>query len=187
MMRMDSMARWIKIAAAAAVALVAVYGIGLMWLGRPVAHDRYRVTDDGAIEFKPARCGPNRIGLGCEAHFLRLYGIDMFEPAQTCRDAHGREWPCGVAAVKRLAALVATPDFSCRRSRGYFDNDGRPFARCVADGQDVGATLVRDGLAFAYGRALQYLPDEAEARAQRRGAWAGEFVRPQYYRQGARD
>lgn len=181
------MARWINIAVAAAVALAAVYGIGRMWLGRPVAHDRYRVADDGAIEFMPARCRLNGIGLGCEARLLRLYGIDMFEPTQTCRDAQGREWPCGAAAGKRFAALVATPDFSCQTDRGYFDNDGRQFATCIADGQDVGETLVREGLAFAYGRALQYLPYEAEARAAQRGAWAGTFVRPQYYRQGARD
>lgn len=181
------MARWAKISIAAAVALAVLYGVGLLWLGRPVAHDRYQATDDGAIEFVPAHCRFNKLGLGCPANFLRLYGIDMFQPAQTCRDAQGHEWPCGTAADDRLKALAATPDFSCDLDRNYFDNDGRQFASCIANGQDVGGTLVRDGLAFAYGRARRYLPFEAEARAQRRGAWAGQFVRPQYYRQGARD
>jgi endonuclease YncB( thermonuclease family) len=51
----------------------------------------------------------------------------------------------------------------------------------------VGALLVSEGLAFAYGRGIQYLPLEAAAKKARRGAWAGTFVRPQYWRQGARD
>ena len=46
--------------------------------------------------------------------------------------------------------------------------------------------LVGEGLAFYYGRGLQYLPIEAEARRLKRGAWAGTFVRPQFWRQGAR-
>lgn len=180
------MVRVIRIFVAAAVVLAALYGVGRMWLGRPVAHHRYWVTADGAIEFLPARCLLNKIGLGCRPRSLRIYGIDMFEPEQMCRDARGHEWSCGAAAEERLKALVAAPDFSCRLDRNYYDNDGRQFASCSAAGQDVGQTLVRDGLAFAYGRALEYLPFEAEARSKRRGAWAGQFVRPQYYRQGAR-
>ncbi|MDE2167531.1 MAG: thermonuclease family protein [Alphaproteobacteria bacterium] len=180
------MARGIRIFVVAAVVLAALYGVGRIWLGRPVAHDRYSATADGAIEFVPARCQLNKIGLGCRPRLLRLYGIDMFEPEQTCRDAHGREWPCAAAAEDRLKALVAAPDFACQLDYNYYDNDGRQFASCTANGQDVGEILVREGLAFAYGRALEYLPFEAEARSKRRGAWAGQFVRPQYYRQGAR-
>jgi len=181
------MSRRLKILAVTVAALAVLYGLSRIWLGGPVAHDSYRATSDDAIEFVPARCRLNKIGLGCRARFLRLYGIDILEPTQRCRDAHGRLWSCGAAAAERLKALVETPDFSCQAERRYFDDDGRQFARCIARGADVGGTLVADGLAFAYGRGLEYLPFEAAAKAARRGAWAGQFIRPQYYRQGARE
>jgi endonuclease YncB( thermonuclease family) len=44
---------------------------------------------------------------------------------------------------------------------------------------------VSEGLAFAYGRGGQYLAVEGDAREGNRGAWAGHFVRPQFFRQGA--
>lgn len=182
-----SVPRWLKYSTLVVCGLAMVYGIGLICLGRPTNHDRYQVIEDDGIEFVPARCALNGIGLGCRPEFLRLEGIDMFEPAQTCRDARNREWPCGAVAADRLRTLVAAQDFSCRVDPGYFDVDGRAFAYCVAEHKDVGATLVNEGLAFAYGRALQYLSIETKAKAERRGAWAGQFVRPQYYRQGARE
>jgi len=181
------MSRWLKFLAVAGAALAVLYGFSRIWLGGPVAHDSYRATSDDAIEFIPARCRLNKVSLGCRARILRLYGIDILEPAQRCRDAHGQLWSCGAAAAEQLKALVATPDFSCQADRRSFDDDGRQFAVCIADGSDAGGTLVGDGLAFAYGRGLEYLPFEAAAKAARRGAWAGQFIRPQYYRQGARE
>ncbi len=182
-----SSSRVLKYLGALVLVLAALYGAGRLWLGRPAAHDRYTVLSDDTIEFVPARCRLTEIGLGCRPRFLRLYGIDLFEPAQTCGDAAGRPWPCGAATAARLKALVAARDFACRIDHGYADSDGRRVAFCYSGGADVGATLVREGLAFEYGRGLQYLPLEAEARAARRGAWVGHFVRPQFWRQGARD
>src|SRR6266853_1018986 len=39
--------------------------------------------------------------------------------------------------------------------------------------------------AVAYGRGAQYLAVEGDAKEGGRGAWAGRFVRPQFFRQGA--
>ncbi len=107
-------------------------------------------------------------------------------PAQTCRDAQGKVWACGAVATRRLAELVARPGFACNVDNEFIDKRAREFAVCTVDGKDVGALLVSEGLAFYYGRGLQYLPIEAEARREKRGAWAGTFVRPQFWRQGAR-
>jgi len=58
----------------------------------------------------------------------------------------------------------------------------------IAVGQDVGAVLVSEGLAFAYGRRTRYVAIEEEAKSEKRGAWGyGSFVRPQFWRSGARD
>src|SRR5262249_18956402 len=113
--------------------------------------------------------------------------VDAFERTQTCRDAKGDRWYCGLVATTRVRELVAAPDFGCQVDTEFVDRHAREFAICTANGKDLGAILVSEGLAFAYGRRTRYVPIEAEAKAERRGAWAGTFVRPQYFRSGARD
>lgn len=180
------MTRRLRIGVTATALLGIAYGLAYLWLGPPARADRYAVDGD-TLEMVPAQCGPNRIGLGCRTQKLRLYGVDAFESNQSCRDAQGKPWPCGAVATARLKELAAKPDFSCQLDPEFFDRQSRQFAVCVADGKDVGAVLVSEGLAFAYGRGAQYLPLEAKAKADKHGAWVGAFVRPQYYRQGASD
>jgi endonuclease YncB( thermonuclease family) len=178
-----------RLALAAAIALVVLGGL---WataarLRPAVAADRYSVVDGDTLELRPKRCWLSRLGIGCLSQRLRLYGVDAFESAQSCRDDKGEIWACGEVATARLRALVAHPDFSCHVDREFVDRHAREFAICIAGGRDVGALLVREGLAFAYGRGAQYLSYETEARQERRGAWAGSFVRPQFFRLGAAD
>lgn len=181
------MSRSLRIALLAAIGLAVAYGLALAMLGHIVGAERYVVIDGDTLEFIPAHCGFNALGLGCRAQPLRLYGVDAFESRQTCRDASDRPWPCGAVATERLKQLIAQSDFSCHVDPEFVDRHAREFSICVAGGRDVGAVLVSEGLAFAYGRGAQYLPLEAKAKVERRGAWAGSFVRPQYFRQGATD
>jgi endonuclease YncB( thermonuclease family) len=174
--------RW---AAVAALVLAVVAVAGALWLGPRASADRYVVVDGDTLEWVPRQCVFSHLRLGCPAQRLRLYGVDAFESRQTCHGADGTLWPCGAVATERLRALVAQPDFACNVDHEFVDRHAREFAVCTTGGRDVGALLVRDGLAFAYGRGLQYLPFENEAKEERRGAWAGRFVRPQYFRQGA--
>lgn len=104
---------------------------------------------------------------------IRLHGVDAPEIGQRCAEAGGGTWDCGTAAANRLAALAAKGDFVCTgRER---DPYGRVVASCTAAGADIGAVLVREGLAWAY---TEYSDDyaslEAEARAARRGIWQAE-------------
>ncbi len=47
--------------------------------------------------------------------------------------------------------------------------------------------MVSQGWALAYRRySLDYVDEEADAQAARRGIWAGEFVRPWEWRRGER-
>lgn len=145
----------------------------------------YRVIEGDTLAYRPQHCLLSMVLIPCFDQRLRLYGVDAFESKQTCRDAKGVLWPCGAVATERLRQLAKSPDFTCSVDHEFIDRHAREFAVCTAHGEDVGALLVRDGLAFAYGRGAQYLPFEAEAKEAKRGAWAGRFVRPQYFREGA--
>jgi len=176
---------------ARAVAILAVAAVVLSWgtaravLGNPSTVNRYAIIDGDTFALLAKRCFWTLLKLGCPAQRLRLEGADAFESAQTCRDASGAVWPCGAVATERLRQLVNRPDFTCNIDPEFIDRHAREFAVCYADGQDVGATMVREGLAFAFGRDTQYLPLENQAKEAKRGGWAGQFVRPQYFRQGA--
>ncbi len=165
--------------------LVLGWGTGRAILGKPSTVDRYAVVDGDTFAMQSNTCLYALVKLGCPWQRLRLEGADAFESKQACRDARDAEWPCGAAATARLRELVRRSDFTCRIDPEFTDRHAREFAVCFTDGRDVAAILVREGLAFAYGRDRQYLPLEIEAKEARRGAWAGHFVRPQYFRQGA--
>ena len=171
-------------AATTFVLVLALWGVG-HWLRPANDPDHYSVVDGDTLAWRPPNCMLSMVGIACLGQRLRLYGVDAFESTQHCRDAQGKLWPCGEVAMRRLQKLVETPDFGCRVDRDVIDRHSREFAVCTARGEDVGALLVREGLAFAYGRGAQYLGDEADAKEHRRGAWAGTFVRPQFFRQGA--
>jgi endonuclease YncB( thermonuclease family) len=112
----------------------------------------------------------------------RLADIDAPELRQTCKDARGAAWSCGVAARDRLIALTQRGAVSCKE-RGR-DRNGRILALCSGlAASDFGETLVREGLALDYGRgAGTYFKAEREAREARRGLWQGDFDRPEDWR-----
>ena len=112
-----------------------------------------------------------------------LYGIDAFELGQTCRDARGNTWSCGVAAKATLATLIRDQALECLVIEE--DRNGCYQSRCTReDGGDLGAYMVRSGLALAMSEA--YMADEANAQRRRAGAWEGEFTPPWRWRAGAR-
>ncbi len=63
------------------------------------------------------------------------------------------------------------------------DRYDRIIARCTVAGEDLGEWMVSQGLALAYRRySLDYVDEEADARAAQRGIWAGGFVKPWEWR-----
>jgi endonuclease YncB( thermonuclease family) len=109
-------------------------------------------------------------------HTVRLAGMDAPELAQTCL-AGGQTLACGLLSRAKLAALVTGATTTCRIV-GH-DRYRRDLGRCDVAGRDIGATLVSEGLAVAYGA---YAREEGEARDARRGLWAGTFERPADWR-----
>lgn len=117
---------------------------------------------------------------------VRLFGIDAPEDAQTCREADGAPWPCGVWATDTARARWEGREAACE----VLDTDryGRAVARCEVAGEDLGGALVRDGLALAYlDYSRDYLPQQAEAEAARAGLWRGSFEAPWDWRAGQRE
>jgi endonuclease YncB( thermonuclease family) len=147
--------------------VVGVAWLALWWRGGPAGPDEEvsglaRVVDGDS--------------LAVDGTEVRLYGIDAPELHQTCERA-GRPWPCGEAAKRRMAELAAGRLVRCRVRD--VDRYRRLVAECSAGGEDLARRLVKDGLAVAETAGFA---EEAEARAARRGLWAGSFVRPAEWR-----
>ena len=115
---------------------------------------------------------------------VRLFGIDAPEGRQSCtRD--GRAWDCGNEAARKLRGLIGDRTVSC--TQRDIDDYGRTVAVCRSGGGDLAAEMARAGLAVAYRRySNDYVDEESEARAARRGLWAGEFTAPEAYRRNDR-
>lgn len=113
---------------------------------------------------------------------IRLYGIDAAESDQTCAAANGGRWACGDAARNRLAAFLAQGPVACAGDER--DLYGRLVAVCTAaDGTPINATLVREGLAWAYtDYSTDYVGEESSARAAHRGVWQADTMPPWDYR-----
>ncbi|MDM9644342.1 thermonuclease family protein [Rhizobium sp. S163] len=112
---------------------------------------------------------------------MRLKGIDAPELAQTC-ERGGARWPCGQEAKRLLQSLIAADDARCVGTER--DRFQRLLVVCHADGTDINAMMVRRGMAVSYGA---YGDEEAEARAEKAGLWAGAFERPRDFRDHRQD
>ena len=113
---------------------------------------------------------------------IRLFGIDAPEKNQQCTNADGAKWACGETAQKMLESLVAkAPYLQC----DLIDTDryGRAVMKCFAEKTDLGAALVRAGLALAYRQySSTYGADEDSAKTAKLGMWSGAFTAPWAWR-----
>ena len=115
---------------------------------------------------------------------IRLSGIDTPEKNQTCTKA-SITWRCGYEATETLRGWTYTKEVRCVGDTK--DRYGRLIANCFVDGYNLNARLVYEGMALAYRRySKKYVPEEDEAKAAKRGLWAGEFVAPWDWRRGER-
>jgi endonuclease YncB( thermonuclease family) len=112
---------------------------------------------------------------------IRLEGIDAPESRQSCTDAAGAEYRCGQVAAFALADRIDRAVVKCKGDER--DRYRRRLAVCSADGIDLSAWLVEQGLAVAYRKySTAYIPQEDEARTAKRGLWAGVFELPWEWR-----
>lgn len=140
-----------------------------------------KLNDTAKSEHAGAFHAADGDSLTLEAERLRLEGIDAPELNQSCERA-GKPWPCGRAAREALQNLVLAEGTRCSGSER--DRYDRLLVVCRSGaGGDINAAMVRRGMAVSYGG---YGDEEAEARAEMAGLWAGTFERPRDVRDHAR-
>lgn len=114
---------------------------------------------------------------------VRLAGIDAPEPGQSCADGRDKLYACGRAAEMALAQKVLTGTVTCQVAT----RAGATLGICRVGSEDLGAWLVRQGLAVADRlAATSYAAEEDEARRAHKGLWSGSFTMPWDIRRGVR-
>ncbi|MNL50664.1 hypothetical protein D3C87_1736970 [compost metagenome] len=112
-----------------------------------------------------------------ERHRVRLAGIDAGEvaPFTRCRQSPN-VWACSPAArttadrAKDRARQLAATGARCTITDT--DRYRRNVARCTVNGRDLGAILVREGLAIDDpDYSPSYAREQRQAREQGRGVW----------------
>lgn len=94
-----------------------------------------------------------------------LWAVDAPERTQKCY-VGDLLWDCYAAARQALGDLLAPGDATCTLTADPPDKFNRRYGVCIVAEKDIGAELVRAGLARAYvDQAGDYLPQEEEAKA----------------------
>ena len=112
----------------------------------------------------------------------RLWGIDAPEQKQSCR--RGPEnYQCGAMARSYLRSLIDPATLACE-IKPRAKKETRIVALCRVNDEDLAQLMVSAGWAVDYKFFSKgyYSVVEADARAARRGLWAGEFQQPQAWR-----
>ena len=112
-----------------------------------------------------------------------LWGIDAPERTQGC-GLDGALWGCYEAARRALELLSGRGEISCTLL-GEADPFGRRLGLCLAGAEDIGAEMVRHGMALAYSdQTPDYEPIQIEAITAGIGLWhpGVQFVEPWIFR-----
>ena len=112
---------------------------------------------------------------------IRLVGIDAPEAAQQCNSAGGEYWDCAAQAGDRARSIIGLATrVDCYSSER--NNYGHYIASCDADGRDVGALLVEEGLAWPDQDRGYYLSEATTAQSDNLGVWQAPTPTPWEWR-----
>jgi endonuclease YncB( thermonuclease family) len=164
--------------AVALAAALAIHGLQRAKERRPHANLYGDTHDGGEIAGRVRVIDGDTIVI--RGTHIRLLAIDAPEADQTCIDADGKPWRCGQAATRVLIGRIAGRPLTC--ATAGFDRYRRVLATCaLPDRSDVNGWMVQQGWALAY-YSDAYRPQEAEAKALKRGIWVGTFIPPWVWR-----
>lgn len=107
---------------------------------------------------------------------VRLLGIDAPELNQIC-SVEGKQFACGQTARSKLIQLIGSQKVSCKTTTKDFY--GRWLGLCISGEKDLNRLMIAQGWAVSYGR---YQKEETQARRNKRGLWAGDFMPPKEWR-----
>lgn len=115
---------------------------------------------------------------------IRLEGIDSPETRQICKRG-GEDWRCGKDASFALSDKIGRKTVRCENLGR--DRYKRVLGRCWLGDTDLNGWMVSQGWAVAYRRySTQYVPEEDQANAARRGIWNSDFQKPWDWRRAQR-
>jgi endonuclease YncB( thermonuclease family) len=116
---------------------------------------------------------------------IRVWGIDAIESSQQCFIGT-QGWDCGAEATKALKDRLEGENVACDAQ--YKDRYGRTVAKCTVKGEDLGAWLVKTGMAVDFTRYSNgaYAAQQTDARARKVGIWRGDFEMPWDWRKEAK-
>jgi endonuclease YncB( thermonuclease family) len=136
------------------------------------------VTDGDTIRMPVATLKENGKTTAVQNVKIRLSGIDAPEKNQPCGDTNGTPYACGQVSLKAMADLIKGQMIVCNIEG--VDRYRRFIAVCATpQNPDIGADMVRNGLAVAYRKySTDYIDEEDVAREQRSGVWQGTFDMP---------
>jgi endonuclease YncB( thermonuclease family) len=102
---------------------------------------------------------------------VRLSGFDAPERGRECIDSSGATVRVYQTTSNALSEFIGARTVECERSGS--DDHSRTVATCSVGGTDLGSWMVENGHAWdwpKYSRG-KYAPEEARARAAKRGLW----------------
>lgn len=107
----------------------------------------------------------------------RLHGVDLPDANQVCGDG----WRAGEASRAALQQLTEGARLDCRNTAK--DHYSRPVATCQVNGEDLGATLVKQGMAWASLRQTwRYFVEDWMAWLHGKGIYAHRCEKPSEWR-----
>ena len=136
----------------------------------PLATQTIRVIDGDTIEL--------------DLEKVRLYGIDAPEKGQPCK-RNNSYYDCGATSKYQLEIILVGAKVKCTK-KGK-DKWGRFIAQCLANNEDIGRIMVRQGWALAYRQySSAYIKDEEFAQTNKLGIWSTEFAIPSEWRKSSK-
>lgn len=122
--------------------------------------------------------------LEVDGRMVRIFGIDAPEIKQKCKDIDENDYNCGVKAKEELIKILGlkansnkTINIDCTDINR--DRYQRWVSICFVNGVNIGREMVRRGAALAYRQySLSYETEEDDAKAELKGVWQGDFVKP---------
>ncbi len=112
---------------------------------------------------------------------VRLAHIDAPEYYQTCKQADGSNYNCGIKAREKLESLMKLGDLSCKTIGKDIYN--RDMSECFAGRTNVNLEMVKSGWAVVYkSKDVAYLNAQKDAKRAKLGVWQGKFMKPELYR-----
>lgn len=106
---------------------------------------------------------------------MRIKGIDTPEKPQKCKKYPNKVINCGLISQKYLSTLLNTITGKLHIEPVNIGYYGRVLVNVYKGGINIGELLVRDGMAFAYGK--KYKAAEQFAKLHNKGFW-GYYLKP---------